>query len=87
MLQEKSHIGGNLIILGRPWLAIADAYISCHLGSMTVSDGTETKSLTLYPKYQPILEAKTPLWVELEEEYVVQPLLTIGKALTFKDET
>ena len=35
---------------------------------MTISDGTETKSITLYPPSRPRLEAETPLWVELEEE-------------------
>ena len=54
---------------------------------MTISDGTETKNLTLYPPTQPSIKAETPLWIELEEEEGVQPLLTIGKALTFKDET
>ena len=54
---------------------------------MTISDGTEIKNLTLYPPAQPILEDETPLWVAPEEEERAQPLLTIGKALTFKDET
>ena len=54
---------------------------------MTISDGTETKNLALYPLAQPILEVETSLWMEPEEEEGVQPLLTIGKALTFKDET
>ena len=53
---------------------------------MTKSDGTETNNLTLYPPARPSLEVETPLWMELEEEEGVQPLLTIGKALTFKDE-
>ena len=54
---------------------------------MTISDGTKTKNLTLYPLAQPSVEAETSLWMEAEEEEGVQPLLTIGKALTFKDET
>ena len=54
---------------------------------MTISDGTETKNLTLYPTARSILEAENPLWMEPEEEEGVQPLLKIGKALTFKDET
>ena len=52
---------------------------------MTILDGIETKNLTLYPRARPSLEAKTPLWIELEEEEGIQPLLTIGKDLTFKD--
>ena len=54
---------------------------------MTILDETKTKNLTMYPLAQPCLEAETPLWMELEEEEGIQPLLTIGKALTFKDET
>ena len=53
---------------------------------MTIFDGTETKNLTLYPLAWPSLEAETSFWMELEEEEGVQPLLTIGKALTFKNE-
>ena len=45
------------------------------------------KNLALYPLAWPRLEAETPLWMELEEEESVQPLLTIWKALTFNDET
>ena len=54
---------------------------------MTISDGTEIQNLTLYPLSWPSLEAETSLWMEPEEEEGIQPLLTIGKALTFKDET
>ena len=54
---------------------------------MTILDGIEIKNLTLYPLAWKRLEAETPLWMEPEEEEGIQPLLTIGKALTFKDET
>ena len=87
VLQPKSQLGVHPLILGRPWLAIVDAFISCRSGSMTISDGTEIKNLTLYPLARPSLEAETTLWMEPEEEEGVQPLLTIGKVLTFKDET
>ena len=49
VLQPKSQPGGHPLILGRPWLAIVDACISCQFESMTISDGTEIKNLTLYP--------------------------------------
>ena len=54
---------------------------------MTISDGIEIKNLTLYPPARSSLEDETPLWMEPEEEEGVQPLLMIGKALTFKYET
>ena len=87
VLQPKSQLGGHPLILGRPWLTTIDACINYRLGSMTISDGTETKIITLYPPNQPSLETETPVWMDLEEEEGVQSLLTIGKALTFKDET
>ena len=89
VLQPKSQLGGHPLILGRPWLATADACISCwsRSGSLTISDGTKIKNLAIYPLARLSLEAETPLWMEPEEEEGVQPLLTIGKALNFKDET
>ena len=87
VLQPKSQLGGHPLILGRPWLSIANACISCRSGFITISDGTEIKKLTLYPTARPSLEDEIPLWMEPEEEEGVQPLLMIGKALTFKDET
>ena len=53
---------------------------------MTIYDGTNKKILTLYPLVKPSLDAEIPLWVDLEEEESTQPLLTIGRALTFKNE-
>ena len=54
---------------------------------MKVSDGSAIKNLTLYPPSKPSIDAGTLLWMELEEEEDIQPLLTIGRALTFKTET
>ena len=85
VLQPKSQQGGHPLILGRPWLAMAAACINYWSGAMTILDGTKTKILTLYPPSRPSLETETPLWMELEEEGF-QLLLTIGQALTFKDE-
>ena len=51
ILQPKTRLGGHPLILGRPWLATADAFIGCISGSMTISDGYETKKLTLYTLY------------------------------------
>ena len=68
VLQPKSQLVGHPLILGRPWLATTYACISYRSGSMTMSDGTETKNLTLNPPAQPSIEAETPLWMELEEE-------------------
>ena len=53
---------------------------------MTISDGTDTKIMTLYPPSKPSSDVETPLWVYFKEEESTQPLLTIGRALTFKNE-
>ena len=68
VLQPKSQLGGHPLIMGRPWLATVDACINCRSVFMTISDGTETKNLTLYPPAQPSLEAETSFWMEPKEE-------------------
>jgi hypothetical protein len=49
VLQPKSNLGGHPLILGRPWLAIVDAFISCRSRDMTISHGDSVKKFTLYP--------------------------------------
>ena len=51
VLQRISQLGGHPLILGRPWLPMEYAYINYRSRSMTISDGTETKILTLYPPF------------------------------------
>ena len=82
----KSNLGGHPFILGRPWLATADALISFRSGSMTISNGQETKQLTLYPHATPMINNENSVWVDYEDEET-QPILTIRQALTFKDST
>jgi hypothetical protein len=53
---------------------------------MTISDGYDTKKLTLYPHATPSAEPENSLWMDTEAESAL-PVLTIGKALSFKDET
>jgi hypothetical protein len=51
-------------------------------------DGKTTKNLTLYPPAKPSEDLESPLWAEFDpEESGVQSILTLGKALYFKDET
>ena len=84
LLQPKSHLGGHPLILGRPCLATTDAYISYRLGSWMISNGIDIKNLTLYPLVRPISDVEIPLGMDFEEEEDIQPLLTIGRYLTFK---
>lgn len=67
-LQPKAKLIGYPLILGRPWLATLDAYISCRAGNMTIKNGHMSKQLVLYPPTQPSLEHELPLWMEEEEE-------------------
>ena len=95
VLNIQSKLDNHPLILGRPWLATIDAYIECRYENMLISNGTSTKSLVLYPPARPNLVAcpkeppkECPLWVDYEEEYEdVRPVLTIGKALHFQNET
>eukprot|EP00253_Pinus_taeda_P005984 PITA_05984 len=86
VLQTKTMLGGHPLILGRAWLATADAFISCRSGSMTISNGQETKQLTLYPHATPMINNDNSIWVDYEDEET-QPILTLGQALTLKDST
>eukprot|EP00253_Pinus_taeda_P004646 PITA_04646 len=45
ILTPKSNLGGHPLILGRPWLATADAFISCKSGDMYISNGVSFKNL------------------------------------------
>ena len=84
VLQPKSQLGGHPLILGIQWMATTDAYISCILGSMSISDGSAMTNMTLYPPAKLSLDVETPLWMNLEEEEYIQTLLRIGRDLTFK---
>jgi len=68
VLQPKAKLTGYPLILGRPWLATADAYINCRAGSMTIKNGPMSKQLVLYPPAQPLLEHDLTLWLEEEDE-------------------
>jgi hypothetical protein len=53
---------------------------------MTISDDYDTKKLTLYPHATPTTEPENSLWMDTEAESAL-PVITIGNALSFKDET
>jgi hypothetical protein len=52
---------------------------------MTISNGYDTKKLTLYPHATPSVEPENSLWIEIEDESALPVVLTIGKSLSFKD--
>jgi len=53
IVKIKSNMARYIIILGRPWLAIADAYIECRIGKMSISNGDSTKNIIIYTPTQP----------------------------------
>lgn len=61
MVIQPKLMEGHPMILGRPWLAIADTYISCRKGEMIISNGMATKKITLHPPTQ--LASINALWV------------------------
>lgn len=88
IINPKTRLDGHPLILGRLWLATADAYIGCWQGNMTITKGPDIKNLVLYPPAQPsftiIKTNKYP--VSYLTDNIRSPL-TIQEALDFKDET
>ena len=53
---------------------------------MTISNGYETKQLTLYSHATPLINNDNLVWVDFDDQ-LTQPILTIGQALSLKDAT
>ncbi|XP_059073307.1 uncharacterized protein LOC131874087 [Cryptomeria japonica] len=86
ILQPKVKLGGYPLILGGPWLAAANAFINCRSCNMVISNGEQTKQITLYPPAQPLLETEDPIWVDSDLEDSL-PVLTIEQAYDFEEPT
>lgn len=82
VLQTKKKLWGHPLILGRPWLDTIDAFISCRLGSMTISNGCETKQLTLYPHATPMINNDNSVWLDYEDNDT-QPIFDYWTSLNF----
>ena len=59
ILSRKVNLFGYLVILGQPWLAIANANLSCILGNMTISNGQAINKFDLYPLAQLLPDLST----------------------------
>ena len=82
-IHPKTNLGGNPLILGRPWLATADAYIGCRSRSMIIAHGDERKHVTLYPSDQyPFLLS----WLDEEEPQELQYVLSLNQVYNFREE-
>ena len=64
ILTPKNNLGGQPLILGRPWLATVDAFISCRSSDMYISDGNSTKKFALYPLAKAIIEIDDKEWID-----------------------
>lgn len=56
IIHPKYTLGGNPVVLGRPWLATVDAFIGCRSGDMFLSRGNLVKQVSLYPPSKYITE-------------------------------
>jgi hypothetical protein len=86
VLETKTRLRGYPLILGRPWLAITDAYIGCRMRDMTIANGPSKKNLTLYPLAQPPLATKKHTWGD-EEDYMdqaIQHIISIDMSLSLR---
>ena len=83
VIQPKTKFNFYPLILGRPWLATADAYISFWAGNMTIKNGLLSKQLALYPPAQPSIDHDLPIWLEDKEDelYNNAPMCTIDAIL------
>ena len=77
VLTPKNNLGGHPLFLGRPWLAIVDAFIGCRSGDIIILDGNSTNKFTLYPLVKTTIEIENEEWMD-DEDYI-QPVFTIEK--------
>jgi hypothetical protein len=78
---------GHPVVLGRPWLATTDAFINCQFGDMTISNGTHSQNLVLFPPAQPAQEIHVWLKNPYGEEDCIKPLLTLEKVKVMQEQS
>jgi hypothetical protein len=88
VLQPKSNLGGHPLILGRPWLATIDAFISSRLRDMTIAHGVSVKKFNLYPPAKALTELEfTQCFQDTNDnEEIIQPILTIDQVMNLKND-
>eukprot|EP00253_Pinus_taeda_P003083 PITA_03083 len=77
ILTPKNNLRGHPLILGRPWLATTDVFISCRSGDMYIFYGNSTNKFTLYPPTKAITKIDDKEWIN--DEDVIQPIFTISE--------
>ena len=87
IINPRNQLDGHPLILGRPWLAIVDAYISWRIGSMTINRGNDVKNQDLYHPAQPsltILKTRKQPTAYVKEN--IRSPLTVADALELKNQ-
>jgi len=89
ILQLRSTLGGYPFILGRPWLANANAHIGYRGGNTNIYHDKHTKHHTLFPPSKPNTNHENTIWIENEEvdEESIQLVFSINTTLCLKDDT
>ena len=74
------------MVLGRPWLAMTDAFIGCRLGDMFLSRGNLVKQVSLYPPAKSIIEVGDVTWFDKEtgDGESSHPIFTIDQIGSLK---
>jgi hypothetical protein len=87
VIHSKYPTKGHSVILGRPWLATANAFIGCREGEMTMSNGLSIQKLTIYPPAQPIMENLWWLECPYENEDWEEPVLPSDHSWALQEHT
>ena len=88
VINPKNRLEGHPLIMGWPWLATADNYISCQTGSMMISTRNSVKYIFIYPPSKPSLPTiKIHKHPDTYWEHNIHPPLTLLEALEFKNQT
>ena len=77
ILTPKDNLGGCPLILRRPWLATADAFISCRSGDMFISDWSSKKKFTLYPPAKTTIEVENEEWID--DDIDIRPIFATSQ--------
>ena len=86
VFQPKSTLGGNLVVLGRSWLATIDAFIGCRSGEMYLPRGNSFKQVSLFPPAKSITKVQDKTWFDKEpsDGESSQPIFTINQIGSLK---
>jgi hypothetical protein len=87
IIHSKDPTKGHPIILGRPWLATANAFIGCRGGDMFISNGISSQKLTLFPHAWPVTEELCWLTCPYFENEDEEPLFFVDEIHALQEPT